>query len=307
MSKEKVLVVDDAPDIASMLQFYFNAQGYETSAVATGNDALASVRRTMPNLILLDINLPDMDGYDVCVNLRHNMRASHIPIIFLTERDERSSKMRGLELGADDYITKPFDIEELRLRVANALQRAARESLTNPVTGLPGSRLIEEQMKRLLREQNWSLANITINNFGVFNEVYGFVAGDDALKFVGQMLNELINQHSSASDFIGHIGGADFLLITAPDRVKAIGKLAILRFEQDTAPLYSYQDRKAGYMTFIDPAGKQRQAPLMNLSIGAISDCNGPFTDIRELAEIANASRQRARQISGNAFYIERC
>ncbi len=307
MSKEKVLVVDDAPDITNMLQFYFNSQGYDTSAVANGNDALAHVHRTLPNLILLDINLPDMDGYDVCVNLRHNMRTSHIPVIFLTERGERSSKMRGLELGVDDYITKPFDIEELHLRVVNALQRAARESLTNPVTGLPGSRLIEEQMKKLLHEQHWSLASFSVNNFGAFNEVYGFVAGDDALKFVGQMLNEVVNQHGNINDFIGHVGGADFLLITTPDKVQAIGEQAVLRFEQDTMPLYSYQDRKAGYMTYIDPSGKQRQAPLMNMSVGAISDCNGPFTDIRELSEIANEARQRARQVAGNAFYIERC
>lgn len=307
MSKEKILVVDDAPDIANMLQFYFNSQGYDTSMVATGGDALTFVRRTLPNLILLDINLPDMVGYDVCINMRQSMRTSHIPIIFLTERAERSSKLQGLELGADDYITKPFDIEELHLKVVNSLNRAARESLTNPVTGLPGSRLIEDQMKKLLHMQNWAVASISVNNFGPFNDVYGFVAGDDALKIVSLLLNDVINQYGDNNDFIGHVGGSDFLLITTPDRVKNIGEQAILRFEQDTAPLYSYQDRKAGYMTFIDPTGKQRQAPLMNISIGAISDCNGPFTDIRELSEFVNDARQRARQVGGNAFYIERC
>lgn len=307
MSKEKILVVDDAPDIANMLQFYFNSQGYDTSMAATGNDALSLTRRIMPNLILLDINLPDTDGYDVAINLRQSMRTSHIPIIFLTERSERSSKMRGLELGADDYITKPFDIEELHLRAVNALNRAARESLTNPVTGLPGSRLIEEQMKKLLHQQDWAMASISVNNFGPFNEVYGFVAGDDALKAVAIMLGEVINQHGDASDFIGHVGGADFILITKPDKVRAIGEQAIIRFEQDTLPLYNYQDRKAGYMTFIDANGQQRQAPLMNMSVGAISDCNGPFTDIRELSEVVNEARQRARQVAGNAFYMERC
>jgi len=247
-----------------------------------------------------------MDGYEVCLRLRQNLRTSHIPIFFLTERGEKSAKMRGLELDVDDYIVKPFDIEELHLRLENALRRANRESLTNAVTGLPGSKLIEEQLKRLLKDQKWALASISVNNFGPFNEVYGFLAGDDALKTVAMMLADVVNQYGTENDFIGHIGGSDFLLTTTPEQVRQIGEETILRFDRETAPLYSYQDRKAGYMTFIDPNGKQRQAPLMNLSIGAITDAQGPFTDIRELSEVVNEARQRARSVGGSAFYIER-
>lgn len=306
MSKEKILVVDDAPDIANLLQFYFNTQGFETSTVGTGQSALDFCRRVAPNLIILDINLPDMDGYEVCVRLRQSLRTSHIPIFFLTERGEKSARLRGLELEADDYIVKPFDIEELHLKLENALRRANRESLTNAVTGLPSSKLIEEQMKRLIKDKDWALASISINNFGPFNEVYGFLAADDALKAVSMMLSDVINQHGTENDFVGHVGGSDFLLTTTPDRIRQIGEETILRFDRETAPLYSYQDRKAGYMTFIDASGKQRQAPLMNLSIGAITDAQGPFTDIRELSEVVNEARQRARSVGGSAFYIER-
>ena len=128
MSKGRILVVEDDNDISNMLKIYFSAQGYEVTIAARGNDALERTRKQLPNVIVLDIMLPDIDGYEVCTRLRRNLRTSHVPIIFLTQKDERSDRIAGLELGADDYITKPFDIEELRLRVQGAMRRAERES-----------------------------------------------------------------------------------------------------------------------------------------------------------------------------------
>ena len=124
MSNGRILVVEDDVDISNMLRIYFDSQGYEVWVAARGQEALDTCRRKLPNIIVLDIMLPDIDGYEVCRRLRGNLRTSHIPILFLTQRDERSDKIAGLELGADDYITKPFDIEELKWRVQNALRRA---------------------------------------------------------------------------------------------------------------------------------------------------------------------------------------
>ncbi|MFB0546984.1 MAG: response regulator transcription factor, partial [Anaerolineae bacterium] len=151
MSKGRILVVEDDLDISNMLRIYFDSQGYEVLVAARGGEALDLCRRKLPEAVVLDINLPDIDGYEVCKQLRNNLRTSHIPIIFLTQKDERSDRITGLELGADDYITKPFDIEELKLRVQNALRRVRHESLTNPTTGLPSGKLIEEQLKLLMR------------------------------------------------------------------------------------------------------------------------------------------------------------
>jgi DNA-binding response OmpR family regulator len=135
MSKGRLLVVEDDHDISNMLSIYFSGLGYDVDIAPRGEVALDKTRQLMPHLIILDIMLPDIDGYEVCRRLRINTRTSHIPIIFLTQKDERSDKLQGLELGADDYITKPFDIEELRLRVQNAIARAERESLTDPQSG----------------------------------------------------------------------------------------------------------------------------------------------------------------------------
>ena len=183
MSQARILVVEDDIDIANMLKIYFSSQGYDVDVATRGAEALDKTRQRMPHLIVLDIMLPDIDGYEVCRRLRTSTRTSHIPVIFLTQKDERSDRLQGLELGADDYITKPFDIEELRLRVQNAIRRAERESLTDPRSGLPAGRLIEEQLRRIIRERDWALMDIRINHYDAFREVYGFVAANDAAKF----------------------------------------------------------------------------------------------------------------------------
>jgi PleD family two-component response regulator len=302
----KILIIDDTVDIAQMLNFYFQSQGFDTRMAHRGGDGIGAARSWGPNLILLDINMPDMDGYDVARTLRQSLRTSHIPIMFLTERGEKSAKLAGLELGVDDYITKPFDIDELHLRAVNALKRANQESLTNPVSGLPGSQLIEDQLKALLRKPNWALATCAVNHFGPFNDVYGFVAGDDALKTLAMLLTDVLNEKGGDEDFLGHVGGSDFLLTTQPERVRALCEAAIVRFDRDMPLLYSYQDRKAGYMTIQEPSGKQRTVPLMSLSIGVITQAQGPFTDIRELSEVAAEARQKARLATGSSVYMER-
>src|SRR5262245_45310912 len=177
MGKARLLVVEDDIDIGNMLRINFTCMECVVDVAVRGSDALEKTRQALPHLIVLDIMLPDIDGYEVCRSLRTNMRTSHIPVIFLTQKDERSDKLQGLELGADDYITKPFDIEELKLRVQGAIRRSERESLTDPRSGLPAGRLIEEQLRRIIREKGWALVDASINAFVTFEDVDGIVGG----------------------------------------------------------------------------------------------------------------------------------
>jgi len=170
MGKPRLLVVEDDADIANMLKIYFSGLDYIVDTAPRGSVALEKTRQVLPHLIILDIMLPDIDGYEVCRTLRTNTRTSHIPVIFLTQKDERSDKLQGLELGADDYITKPFDIEELKLRVQGAIRRAERESLTDPRSGLPAGRLIEDQLRQIIRENDWALLDVRINHFDPFRD-----------------------------------------------------------------------------------------------------------------------------------------
>lgn len=296
MSQGRILVVEDDFDISNMLRIYFQSQDYEVVVTQRGEDALDMCRYQLPNIIVLDIMLPDMDGYDVCHELRSNLRTSHIPIIFLTQKDERSDKIRGLELGADDYITKPFDVEELKLRVKNAMARATYESLTNPTTRLPSGRLIEDQLRQLMRRGDWGIIYANIQGFTAFGEAYGFVAGEEVLRFAAMVLGQAVdNKGGTTDDFIGHIGGDDFIVITNNDLIAPIVKDLKQRFDTGVGTHYDWQTRQQGYLILRDEAGNEVKSDLMKLSIGVLTAGDGPFADIREITEAAASARREGR------------
>ena len=293
MGKTRLMVVEDDVDIANMLKIYFSGMHYEVDLANRGADALEKTKHMLPHLIILDIMLPDIGGYEVCRALRTNMRTSHIPIIFLTQKDERNDKLQGLELGADDYITKPFDIEELKLRVLGALRRAERESLTDPRSGLPSGRLIEEQLRRIIREKDWALMDVRINHFEDFGNVYGFVASDDVVRFTAMLISEIIDGEGAETDFIGHVGGDNFVIITNQEAATPIRQQLKMRFASEILTHYSFLDRQQGYIQVPITSDKYERAPFMTLSIGLVSPTEQYFADIREITELAADARRQ--------------
>jgi PleD family two-component response regulator len=292
MGKSRLLIVEDDFDISNMLKIYFTGQNYEVDIAPRGMVALDKTRQNMPHLIVLDIMLPDIDGFEVCKNLRTNTRTSHVPIIFLTQKDERSDKLQGLELGADDYITKPFDIEELKLRVQRAITRAEQQSLTDPRSGLPAGRMIEDQLRQIIRKQNWSLMDVRINHFEPFKEVYGFVAGDDVLRFTAMLMGEVVDELGTINDFIGHAGGDNFIIITAEESASIIKKRLKDRFAEEVLSHYNFMDREQGYIMSTDRSGQLIQTPLMRLAVGIVAPSQHQFADIREITELAAEARR---------------
>ncbi len=289
MSKGRILVVEDDFDISNMLRIYFSGQGYDVQVAPRGGDALALTRKQLPQLIVLDIMLPDMNGYDVCRELRSTTRTSHIPIIFLTQKDERSDKIAGLELGADDYITKPFDIEELKLRVKNQIDRAERENYTDPNSGLPSSAIIEERLRDLMRsDSTWMYIDAKVENFEDFKEVYGFVAGTEVQRFMALLMGEIVDEHGTPNDFLGHPGSDNFIVITYTDNADAFKQKLTDRFNEAVQQHYSFIDRERGFML-----REGKEVPLMVLSEGSVSNATHQFADIREITELAAEDRRR--------------
>jgi diguanylate cyclase (GGDEF)-like protein len=293
MGKSRLLVVEDDHDISNMLKIYFSGLGYDVDVAPRGSEALDKTRQVLPHLIVLDIMLPDIDGYEVCRTLRTNTRTSHIPVIFLTQKDERSDKLQGLELGADDYITKPFDIEELKLRVQGAIRRAEREALTDPRSGLPAGRLIEEQLRQTIRQSGWAYMDIRINYFSQFNDVYGFVAGDDVLRFTAMLMGEVVDELGTATDFIGHAGGDNFIIITSEGAAENIRQRLKARFAEEVQTHYNFLDRQQGYILTSGPGGEPEKTPLMTLSVGIVTPKEQTFADIREITELAAEVRRQ--------------
>jgi DNA-binding response OmpR family regulator len=263
--KTTILIVEDDLDIADMLNAYFRVQGYEVLTVNWGEDGVRACQTHTPDLVILDIRLPDIDGFEVAHRLRSSRKTKDIPIIFLTEKRERGDRLKGLELHADDYITKPFDIQELRLRVRNALQRARQGSLTNPVTGIPEGNLVDEALGTGLQRQDASMVVISLKNLNRFREVYGFVASDDLLRAVSLMIRDAVRDLGTADDFIGHLTASDFLIITRHHQFAGLRDRIRKRLEQSFDYFYSDQDRESG--TFRD---KQLSVSIKELAVSSL-------------------------------------
>lgn len=296
MGRGRILVVEDDTDISKMLRIYFDSQGYEVLVAKKGQEALDICRTKLPNVIVLDINLPDIDGYDVCRVLRNNTRTSYVPIIFLTQRDDRSDKIAGLELGADDYITKPFDIEELKLRVEGTIRRSLREALTHPVTNLPAGKLIEEQLKSVKDSAGpWVLLYFGIKNANAFKEIAGPIQVNEVLIFLADIMRETLEQSGTMNDFIGQASDNDFIVITTAEVAPTVCKTIIRRFNEESSVFYPFSVREAGKVVYEDADGGTREAALMKLVVGMVTSKDGPFADIIQITEDAAENRRKGK------------
>ncbi|MCC7117310.1 MAG: response regulator [Anaerolineales bacterium] len=272
-AKSKILIIEDDLDVAEMLNAYFRAQGYDVYTVNWGEDGVRSSLSVQPDLIILDIRLPDIDGYEVARRVRADRRTAEIPIIFLTEKRDRSDRLKGLELGADDYITKPFDVQELRLRVRNSLKRISQGSLTNPVTGLPEGALVEEKLSEIIGKDGAAVLFVSIDKMDNFREAYGFVASDDVLRAISLMIVNTMREVSRPEDFLGHLSGSSFVLTLPAANLASLSEKLRGRLEQSMEYFYPLRDREQ--MT--------NHKDKLNPQLAELALAGGKFSDVEQL------------------------
>lgn len=273
---KKILIVEDDIDLAEMLIAYFRVQGYTVLNTSWGEDGVRLVEEELPDIVVLDIRLPDIDGYEVCRQIRKIRKAQHLPVIFLTEKREREDKLSGLKLGAVDYITKPFDIQELRLRVRNALRRARMNTMVNPVTGLPEGQLVQEQLESmLLHQKDWGLILAGIRGLNKFRDRYGFVAADDVARAVSLMITNAMQDSGAADNFVGHLDTVDFVIITGLENHKKVAENCLIRLKPSIQYFYPAVDR--AYIN--DLLDSER----LQVQVTSMSSQNGQFSTIEDL------------------------
>jgi CheY-like chemotaxis protein len=278
-----LLVVEDEVITSELLRRYFEIVGYRVLNALTGSDALKKASEEQPRVIILDILLPDMDGYEVCKKLRANEHTRHIPIIFLTQKDDRRDRLSGLELGADDYITKPFDIEELRLRVHNILERSGGPSLVDPRTSLPSRDLIKERLPRIIGDPDSDFFDIHIAHFGAFSKRYGPVAANQAIRGVARLIGDLLHEIDPESTFIGHPQD-DRFLVAAPRRHSGrLKKELPERMSRLVAAIYDHPDLERGSMDTGDG-----MVPLMTLTVEPVTS-----GELKQILEGKDVSREK--------------
>jgi DNA-binding response OmpR family regulator len=281
-AKSKILIVEDDLDVAEMLNAYFRVQGYEVFTVNWGEDGVRAAQTVLPDLMILDIRLPDIDGFEVARRVRADRRTHEIPIIFLTEKRERVDKLQGLEVGADDYITKPFDVQELRLRVRNALKRVSQGSLTNPVSGLPEGALVDERLSDAVHKSGLAVLHISIRNLEAFRDAYGFVASDDVLRAISLMIHNTLKETGSPEDFLGHLSLSDFVVVLSPGTLSDFQEKIKTRLDQSLDYFYPISDREQA----------SHREDRLTIEISDMPSVYGRFSSVDQLKKELLGKRQ---------------
>jgi diguanylate cyclase (GGDEF)-like protein len=303
---ESILVVDDDPDIARFVEVNLRSAGYDVSVAGDGEEALERAADIRPDLVLLDVMMPRLDGFEVAQRLRKNPQTANTSIIMLTAKALSSDKVTGLQSGADDYIIKPFDPIELLARVKGTLRRAKEMRNLSPLTGLPGNIRIQEEIERHVREhQPFAVLYLDLDNFKTYNDKYGFVRGDRLIQGTARMLQDAVMAHD-AEGFVGHVGGDDFVAIVEPDSAEDVAKRVCDRFDQDRALYYEDDDLERGFVRMEDRKGIEQDIPLVSVSIGIATTSRRAFAHYGEAVAVATEMKQFAKRDGGSSYAIDR-
>ncbi len=303
---ERILVADDDPTLRALLKTVLEAHGFEVASVPDGDALVRAARETLPDLLLIDIMMPMMDGLEAVRQLRHDTRTAHLPMLLITAQATPQHQVVGFESGADDYITKPFNNDLLVARVRANLRRAARRPVNSPLTGLPGNVLIEQEVDYRLRNGRPSaLLWVDLDNFKSFNDAYGFARGDRVIRMLGELIRELKRERGSAEDFVGHIGGDDFVIVTCPAAAIDLSKQLIARFDAAVKQLYDPADLERGYLMGVDRFKTPRRFPLVSLSIGIVDTSRRDFQSYDEVSSVAAEVKGFAKKAPGSSHAID--
>ncbi len=300
-------MVDDDPNIRELIIETLGGPDYDILEARDGKEALELSESELPDLIVLDVMMPDMDGMEVCSRLRNDPLTNHIPILMLTAKGMLEDKLKGIESGADDYITKPFDPLELEARIDMHLRRSVRDGEASPLTGLPGNRAIEEAIESRIRAgRKFAVCYIDLDDFKAYNDRYGFFAGSEVIKLTAQIMLEAVRIYGGKDDFCGHIGGDDFIIITEMDRTANLCEEVIRLFDARIPGHYDPADRRNGYIVSVDRKGDIQKFPLLTLSISIVHNTYRDLHHPGKIAQIAAEVKKYAKSLEGSNYVYDR-
>ena len=304
---DRLLVVDDDPDIARFIEVNLRTHGFEVHLAADGVEALERAQEIRPDLVLVDVMMPRMDGFQVVDRLRSDPRTANTSIIMLTAKALTADKVLGITAGADDYIIKPFDPVELVARVKGTLRRAREMRAISPLTGLPGNaRIHDELLNRIASDESFALLYADLDNFKAYNDHYGFLRGDDALRAIARAIQDAALEVGDATVFVGHLGGDDFVLVSPVALAETLCRAIIDGCAKVISGLYDEEDSKRGYVELENRQGKQERFPMLSISIGVATTDRRTYTHPGEVVGVATELKEFAKRTQGSKFVFDR-
>ncbi len=306
---KNILIISSDNKLKDVLSFCFDGWGYEVFLMEPRlSSDIKTIKKASPDVIVVDIQSARKDQLDICRILKDDFSTAFIPIITLINKRHLRVQLLNLKQGVDDYLIKPPDPLDLRIRIEMALRRAKHSIHASPLTGLPGGKILEDVLKEKLKSSNpFSFAYIDIDNFKSFNDIYGYLRGDRVILQTAYLLFSTLKEQGNHSDFISHIGGDDFAFITTPDKYEKICSNFIQLFDKVIPFHYSYDDRKKGYVVARDRTRKVKQIPLMSVSVAVFNrDHNSEVKNTIEMNTRIVEIKKYLKTIPGSIFMAER-
>ncbi|MFI5362842.1 MAG: response regulator [Elusimicrobiota bacterium] len=302
----RILIADDLPDLLQALKETLEREGFVVEAVGDGEAALAAIRADPPDIAVLDLKMPRLTGFEVCRALREDPLLENLPVVILSASASRESKIEGLDLGADDFITKPVDVRELLARIRMILKRTRQGLDANPLTRLPGNLSIESRIDRALAEKRpLAVLYVDLNQFKAYNDAYGYDSGDRVLKALSRTLVEQVRPGGPA-DFIGHIGGDDFIALSTPARMELAAANICAAFDAIAPSFYNDADRARGSIVAKDRLGAEREFPLLSVAIGICHNRDRALKNFAQVAALGAELKKAAKAKAGSAYVLDR-
>jgi diguanylate cyclase (GGDEF)-like protein len=307
----RILVIEDEPRLRQILKIQLETARdarYDVRTAEDGLKGLEEVRRDPPDLILLDVMMPGMDGYDVCKRLKSDPLTSRIPIILLTAKSNYEDRLQGLEAFADDYITKPWEQPELLLRVRNQLKTRRAQLQSNALTGLPGNVLIETELtRRIAAREKFAFLHADLDYFKSFNDYYGYARGDSLIRFTASLLHEVLEKQGGDRDFVGHIGGDDFVIITVPERSLSVAEAIRTEFDRRVIGQYDEEDRTRGFITVHSSRqGGVQNFEFLSITILIVTNVQRDIQHSAQVADVAKELKKIGKATKGSCVIPDR-
>ncbi len=303
---KKILIIDDSPFFRGQLKMTLSKE-YEVIEAGTGAEGLDMVKIEKPDLVLLDVVMPDYSGFEICRILRESESNNLMPIIMITSQDAQEDILVGLELGADDYVKKPFNERELVSRIKNIFRRIDRNRNANPLTGLNGNLEIERDVtSRITRGVAFAVIYVDLDNFKAYNDVYGFSNGDRIIVLTADILKDQVSLWGNTDDFVGHIGGDDYIMVSTPDKAGKICQEVIAEFDEKVLNFYNEEDRERGCITTKNRKGEIDTFPLMSISLAIVTNEKREINNYVEVGDIASDIKKKLKTMPGSNYFADR-
>jgi len=303
---QNIYIIDEELDLFNKLHELFKLKtDYRFRCVK--QDSLDIALKNIPTLIIIHEDNLESSVIDICNKIRENDDNRITPIIVISSNTDHKHRVEILKASVEHYIKKPIDEEYLYYTIINLIKLLDVNRTVSPLTGLPGNVQIQAEMKkRLINKEKFVMLYLDLDNFKAYNDVYGFVKGDEIIKFTGKVITKNIHEVDYEKGFVGHIGGDDFVAIISNDEYEQLCQNIILDFDYNVLDFFTQDDIAKGYIEIENRKGVLEQFPLTSISIGVVEVDEDRFTNVLEIGEIGAQVKHLAKSIQGSSYVVNK-